>query len=62
LIINKNMTISEVMKANSNAKDILLNCGMCCVDCPSAQAETLEEACNAHEVDLQDIINKLNQD
>jgi len=33
--------------------------GMCCVGCPLAQAETLEEACMVHGLEIDDLLSKL---
>ena len=40
--------------------DILLEAGMHCLGCPSAQAETLEEACMVHGIDVEELLEKLN--
>ena len=43
-MIAKEMTIGEVIRVDANKADVLMNFGMGCVGCPSAQAETIEEA------------------
>ena len=50
-MITKEMTIGEVIKANSNKAEVLLQFGMGCVGCPSAQAETIEEAARVHGIE-----------
>ena len=59
--ITKNMTIAEVLKQNENLQDILLGFGMHCFSCPCALAETLEEAAEVHEIDIDLLIEKLNE-
>ena len=43
-MINKDMTIGEIIRENPLNASTLMDFGMGCVGCPSAQAETLEEA------------------
>ena len=58
--ITKDMTIGEVVRANPDSVEVLMGFGMGCVGCPSAQAETLEEAAMVHGLDLEALMAKLN--
>ena len=60
-MITKDMTIGEVIKANSNKADIFMSFGMGCVGCPSAQAETIEEAAYVHGINLDELLEALNK-
>ena len=40
--ITKDMTIGEIIRINADVIPVLINAGMHCVGCPSAQGETLE--------------------
>ena len=40
--------------------DILLEVGMHCLSCPASQAESLEEACEVHGIDVDELLEKLN--
>jgi hydroxylamine reductase len=57
---DKNTTIGEVLAANRKNKVILEGFGMHCFGCPLSQMETLEEASQAHEIDLDFMLEKLN--
>ncbi len=57
--IKKDMTIGEVIRQNEKAAEVLMGFGMGCVGCPSAQAETLEEACMVHGLDVDELLAKL---
>jgi hydroxylamine reductase len=35
--------------------------GMGCIGCPSAQMESLEQACEIHGLDLEEVVAKLNE-
>ncbi len=59
-MITKDMTISEIIKVNMNIMAILLNAGMHCVGCPSAQGETLEEACMVHGIEVEPLVKQIN--
>ena len=57
--VTKEMTIGEVIRQNEKSAEVLMNFGMGCVGCPSAQAETLEEACMVHGLEIDDLLSKL---
>lgn len=57
----KDMTIGEIISTDPNAVPILMSAGMHCVGCPSAQAETLEEACMVHGIDVDALVFALNK-
>lgn len=59
-MINKTTTIGDLLNQAPEKADILLEAGMHCLGCPSAQAETLEEACAVHGIDVEELIAKLN--
>ena len=58
--INKDTTIGELIQNAPEKVEILINAGMHCIGCPASQMETLEEACEVHGIDVQDLIEKLN--
>lgn len=59
--ITKDMTIGEILRVDDGLVPILLETGMHCLGCPSAQAESLEEACMVHGTDADAIIGKMNE-
>lgn len=50
--VTKEMTIGEILRTNPNVAPVLLEAGMHCLGCPSAQAESLEEAAMVHGIDI----------
>ncbi len=52
--------ISFVLENHPNAEDILTNFGLHCIYCPCAQMESLEEACQVHELDVEELLAALN--
>lgn len=57
-MITKDMTIGEVIKISDSKADILMSFGMGCVGCPSAQAETVEEAAYIHGINLEELLDR----
>ena len=60
-MITKDMTIGEIVNADSSKAEVLMSFGMGCVGCPSAQAETLEEAAIVHGINLEQLLEALNK-
>lgn len=59
-MIEKDMTIGELLEKFPDKADILLDAGMHCLGCPASQMETLEEACSVHGIDVEELVEKLN--
>lgn len=57
----KDMRVSEVLDLDEGVFPILMGSGMHCLGCPSSQLETLEEACEVHGLDYQEILNNVNE-
>ena len=57
--ITKEMTIGEILRTNPNVAPILMEAGMHCLGCPSAQADSLEEAAMVHGMDINDLMAKI---
>ncbi|MEG0857721.1 MAG: DUF1858 domain-containing protein [Terrisporobacter sp.] len=60
-MITKDMTIGEVINKKPNAAEILMGFGMGCVGCPSAQAESVEDAAEVHGLSLEALLEALNK-
>lgn len=58
--ISKDMTIGKLLEVAPQKADILLSAGMHCLGCPASQAETIEEACQVHGIDVEELIKELN--
>lgn len=59
--VTKTMTIGELMFTNPDVAPILMEIGMHCLGCPSAQGETLEEAAMVHGIDSDLLVEKQNK-
>ena len=57
--ITKDMTIGEILRNKPDVAPILLEAGMHCLGCPSAQAESLEEAAMVHGMDVDSLMERI---
>ena len=57
--ITKNMTIGEILRMAPDVAPILMEAGMHCLGCPSAQGESLEEAALVHGMDVDALMERI---
>lgn len=57
---NRETLIGEILKQAPEKEEILLEIGMHCLSCPASQFESLEEACEVHGLDVEEVLEKLN--
>ena len=55
------MTIGEILRTNPAVAPVLLEAGMHCLGCPSAQGESLEEAAMVHGIDIDALMQAIAQ-
>jgi hybrid cluster-associated redox disulfide protein len=58
--VNGKTLIGEIVRKYPESVDILLSVGMHCLGCPASQAESLEDACAVHGIEVQPVIDALN--
>ena len=58
--ITKDMLIGDILRMDGGLAPILLRMGMHCLGCPSAQSESLADACMVHGVNADEMADKLN--
>lgn len=58
---SKDTKIGEILEIAPEKADILLQIGMHCLGCPASQAETIEEACEVHGVNVDELLELLNK-
>lgn len=59
--ITKDMIIGDLVRDYPQAIPVLMSYGMGCVGCPSAQAESIEDAAQVHGMDIDALIKALNE-
>ena len=60
-MFNKDTIIGDILEQSPEKSDILLEVGMHCLSCPAALGETLEEACEVHGIDVNEVLEMLNK-
>ena len=58
--ITKNMKISDILALNELMAPFLMQNGLSCVTCGASEAESLEEACEVHGINVEDLTEDLN--
>ena len=60
--VTKDMKISEILEINAEAAaPVFFGNGMGCLGCAMASGETVEEACIAHGMDCNKLLDELNK-
>ena len=57
--INGDTTIGELLDEIPEAKEILAEMGLHCSGCPSARRESLAQAAEVHDMDIDDFLEDL---
>ena len=60
MIITKDTIIGDILDADRTTAPYFLEMGMHCLGCPASRGESIAEACAVHEVDADELVEKLN--
>ena len=60
MTITKETVIGDILRIAPQAAPIFMGIGMHCLGCPASQGETVEQACAVHNVDVEDLLAKVN--
>jgi len=58
--ISKDMIIADILETDADIAGFLMEMGMHCIGCPSAMGETLEDACEVHGADADELVESIN--
>ena len=59
--ITKDTIIADILKIAPDSVPLFRSIGMNCLGCAMASGETLEQACSAHGVDVDDLLPKISE-
>ncbi len=59
--VTKDTLIGEALMLDMNIADILMDAGMHCVGCPASQGESIEEACQVHGMECENLVKDINE-
>ncbi len=60
-MITRDMTVAEVLARSPQTAQVFLSYGMHCLDCPTARGESIEEAAEAHGINVEELLAQLNR-
>lgn len=58
--VTKDTIIGDVLKIDIQLARFLMEIGMHCIGCPASRGETIEQACQVHGVDCDELLEKMN--
>lgn len=61
MTITKETNIGDILDFDVDTAPFFLEMGMHCLGCPSARGETIEQACEVHGVDPDELVAKINE-
>ena len=57
----KDTLIGDIIDQDPEKINVLIEAGMHCIGCPASQMETIEQACEVHGIDVNDVLEELNK-
>lgn len=58
--INRQTVIGDILDLDGTTAPFFLEMGMHCLGCPASRGEIIEQACEVHGVDADELVAKLN--
>lgn len=59
-VITKDTIIGDILDMDPTAAEFFLAMGMHCLGCPASRGESVEQACQVHGVDCDELVAKIN--
>ena len=59
--VTKDTIIGDILDMDKTTAPFFMEMGMHCLGCPASRGETIEQACDVHGVDCDEIVKKLNE-
>ncbi len=59
--ITKDTIIGDLLRRDYGYAEVLMFCGMHCVGCPSSAGESLEQACEVHGLEVEDVLEAIQE-
>lgn len=59
--ITKDFIIGDILDAEPECAKFFFEIGMHCLGCTSARGESVEQACEVHGVDADELVGKINE-
>ena len=59
-VITKDTIIGDILDMDPTTSEFFLAIGMHCLGCPASRGESVEQACQVHGVDCDELVAKIN--
>ena len=59
--VTKESIIGDVLDFNMGTAEFFLEIGMHCLGCPASRGESIEQACEVHGTDADELVEKINE-
>ena len=59
--VTKDTIIMDALRIDRGTSRFFTQIGMHCLGCPSASGESIEQACEVHGADADELVNKINE-
>ena len=59
--VTRETIIGDILDTDQTTAPYFMEIGMHCLGCPASRGESIEEACEVHGVDCDELIEKLNE-
>lgn len=60
-IVKAKDLVGEIVHNYPESIEVLMGCGMHCLGCPASQAESLEDACAVHGLEVSAVLEAVNE-
>ncbi len=60
MTVTKNSIIGDVLDKYPHTAELFFAIGMHCLGCPAARGESIEEACQVHGTNADELVEKIN--
>ena len=58
--VTKESNIGDILDMDRGTANFFIDMGMHCLGCPASRGETIEQACEVHSVDPDELVEKIN--
>ena len=60
MVVTKESIIGDVLDFDAGTAEFFFEIGMHCLGCPASRGESIEQACEVHGTDADELVEKLN--
>ena len=61
MVVTKESIIGDVLDFDAGTAEFFFEIGMHCLGCPASRGESIEQACEVHGTDADELVEKINE-